>query len=128
MTGVKSPMKIDKKKKLNINGGRMRKWTYNYSVISATPLLLIDNVNTSLGKTQAIGPRETPYAAVNVYIHNKMVFEVSGRKKTYTRPSGKMFCNIGKVEVTRNRPHLHNQKTCSTASSITSAILTFSSL
>ena len=39
-------------------------------VDSATPLLLIDNGNTSLGKTQAIGPtwRETPYTAVNVYI------------------------------------------------------------
>ena len=69
---------------MNIKGGRKRKWTYNYSVVSATPLLLIDNGNTSLGKTQAIGPRETPYAAVNVYIHNKMVFEMSGRKITYT--------------------------------------------
>ena len=38
------------------------------AVESATPLLLIDNGNTSLGKIQAIGPRETPYAAVNVYI------------------------------------------------------------
>ena len=61
---------------MNINGGRKRKWTYKHSVVSATRLLLIDNGNTSLGKTQAIiGPRETPYAAVNVYIHNKMVFE-----------------------------------------------------
>jgi hypothetical protein len=38
------------------------------AVESATPLLLIDNGNTSLGRTQAIGPIETPYAAVNVYI------------------------------------------------------------
>ena len=52
---------------MNINGERKTKWTYIYSVVSA--LLLIDNGNTSLGKTQAIiGPRETPYAAVNVYI------------------------------------------------------------
>lgn len=44
------------------------------AVESATPLLLIDNGNTSLGRTQPIGPIEIPYAAVNVYIpllHNK---------------------------------------------------------
>jgi hypothetical protein len=38
------------------------------AVESATPLLLIDNGNTSLGRTQAIGPIEIPYAAVNTYI------------------------------------------------------------
>ena len=38
------------------------------AVENATPLLLIDKGNTSLGKIQAIGPRETPYDTVNVYI------------------------------------------------------------
>ena len=38
------------------------------AVQNATPLLLTDNGNTSLGKIQAIGPIETPYDAVNVYI------------------------------------------------------------
>jgi hypothetical protein len=52
MTGVKSPMK--------------KLFNQVVAVESATPLLLIDNGNTSLGKTQAIGPRETPYDAVNV--------------------------------------------------------------
>jgi len=54
MTGAKSPMK--------------KLFNQFDAVESAAPLLLIDNGNTSLGNTQAIGPIETPYAAVNVYI------------------------------------------------------------
>ena len=38
------------------------------AVESATPLLLIDKGNTSLGSTQPMGPIEIPYAVVNMYI------------------------------------------------------------
>lgn len=38
------------------------------AVETATPLLLIDSGKTSLGSTHPIGPSETPYATVKVYI------------------------------------------------------------
>ena len=71
MTGVKSPMKTKTKtKKRWRTQEKMDIQLFNQfeAVDSATPLLLIDNGITSLGKTQAIGPREAPYTPVNVYI------------------------------------------------------------
>ena len=56
------------------------------AVESATPLLMIDNGNTSLGKTQEIGSRETPYTAVNVYI------------QLYTQPNGVWVIELWAVE------------------------------
>ena len=65
-------LQIDKRE-VNIDEERKRKRDIQLlnqfeAVESATPLLLIDNGNTSLGKTQPLAPMETPYAAVNVYI------------------------------------------------------------
>jgi hypothetical protein len=76
MTGVKSPMRtidiiINFKRRVTQKEEKeqhIQLFNQFEAVESATPLLLIDNGNTSLGKTQAIGPIETPYAAVNVYI------------------------------------------------------------
>lgn len=38
------------------------------AVLNATPLLRIESGKISLGRTQPMGPKETPYANVNRYI------------------------------------------------------------
>jgi len=72
-TGVKSPMKTSEV--VNILPEMVGAKTLNLqlliqfdAVLSATPLLLIDKGNTSLGRTHPMGPKEIPYAKVKVYM------------------------------------------------------------
>jgi len=57
-------------------------------VLNATPLLRIDIGKISLGKTQPIGPKETPYANVNVYmpLGTQMLKLFQGNEMDVTNP------------------------------------------
>lgn len=82
ITGVMRPIKTVKHYQWRMRDKKRSRNTQLFvqleAVLSATPLLLIDRGKTSLGSTQPMGPKETPYAAVKVYIPLGMV---SGRHK-----------------------------------------------